>query len=34
MTAACYGRTNTVIALLKSKADINLKDEVRVGLAD
>ena len=33
MLAAINGRTETVIALLKGKADINYKDNVRVGLA-
>ena len=33
MMAADRGRTDTVIALLKAKANINHKDYVRVGLA-
>ena len=33
MAAAFEGHTDTVIALLKAKADINAKDKVRVGVA-
>ena len=33
MAAARYGRTDIAIALLKAKADVNHKDNVRVGLA-
>ena len=33
MSAAIEGRTDTVIALVKAKANIDDKDEVRVGLA-
>ena len=33
MSAAVRGHTNVVIALVKAKADINAKNEVRVGLA-
>ncbi len=33
MKAALKGHTDIAIALLKAKADINAKDEVRVGLA-
>ena len=31
--SAAYGRTDVATALLKAKADINAKDNVRVGLA-
>ena len=33
MLAAVNGHTDIAIALLKAKADINAKDNVRVGLA-
>ena len=33
MEAAEYGHTDTVIALVKGKANINAKNIVRVGLA-
>ena len=33
MVAAWEGKTECVIALLKAKANINAKDNVRVGLA-
>ena len=33
MVAAYAGHTDCVIALLKAKANINAKDQVRVGLA-
>ena len=33
MEAAIYGHTDIAIALLKAKANINAKDNVRVGLA-
>ena len=33
MLAAWLGHTDIAIALLKAKADINAKDNVRVGLA-
>ena len=33
MAAASGGHTDIAIALLKAKADINAKDNVRVGLA-
>ena len=33
MSAIQYGHTDIAIALLKAKADINAKDDVRVGLA-
>ena len=33
MMAASGGYTDIIIALLKAKADVNHKDEVRVGLA-
>ena len=33
MAAAREGHTDIAIALLKAKADVNAKDQVRVGLA-
>ena len=33
MAAAINGRTDIAIALIKAKAKINRKDDVRVGLA-
>ena len=33
MKAAMHGHTDIAIALLKAKANINAKDNVRVGLA-
>ena len=33
MVAASYGHTDTAIALVKAKANINAKTKVRIGLA-